>query len=137
MKGGSEPVDATFLLGPGIYFLGNTSEIVYVGRSDQVLRRIYWHRHVYLQAKKQKRLLLNGRMVKVIPFSKVQVLPCLPSDLIRLEKEWIVKLRPKYNTQLIPLEKFDISTLSLKIGGVTLDFGALHNTPVSGGVRRI
>lgn len=73
-----------FLLGdsrfPAIYFLFNRSEVVYVGQSNRLSRRIDQH-------------IQDG----VKTFDAVAYIPCKVNQLASLEAKFIRDLAPKYN----------------------------------------
>lgn len=129
-------MDLTTILGAGIYFLSLKGVVVYVGQGRRVLTRVYTHKNVLVQARKGKRLTLNGRTQKVISFDQVQMLPCAEADLNALEKEWIAKLRPKHNVAHV-VHKMSLAELGLVIGGVSLNLDVLNPSAGFSGLRRI
>lgn len=62
---------------PGIYFLVHEKVVVYVGQSVNVYGRAFTHTD------------------KV--FDSVYYLPCPENELLKLESQWIAKLKPIYN----------------------------------------
>lgn len=70
----------------GLYFLISAYEIVYIGQSaTDILQRIRQHR---LDPNKK--------------FSSVFILQCSPADLDQLERRYIERFRPAYNTTHVP-----------------------------------
>lgn len=64
---------------PGIYFLLNNDDaVVYVGKSNNVHKRIHFH-------------------VGKKDFVKIAILPCDPSEHEKMEAKYIAKYQPKYN----------------------------------------
>lgn len=94
-------VDLSALLSAGVYALGFGDEVVYIGQSSSMLRRIYQHRNLYDRKRKGEKLSLSGPFsaIKAIRFNRVWVQPCCLSDLDRVERDLIRKLTPKHNRQ--------------------------------------
>ena len=67
---------------PGIYFLCQDGEVVYVGMSECVVYRIATH-------------IKEG--VKSFDWDKIFFIPCPVDVLEDVEKQFIIQLRPKYN----------------------------------------
>jgi len=67
----------------GVYFLLQDDEVVYIGKSNDALRRLSQHR-----AENQK------------TFNRVFMVRCQLVELDRLEALYIDKYRPKYNTTI-------------------------------------
>lgn len=86
------------VLEAGVYALVWRREVVYVGKSIALLTRIYTHRNLW--RRRGTRIQRGG--VKGILFDEVWVMPALPSDLDRLEREMIAKFRPRLNQKLVP-----------------------------------
>ncbi len=72
-----------FQLNPGIYFLFNEDEIVYVGQAMSPKERISHH---------FKHKLSPGRM-----FDSYSIIRCDKKDLNKLENYYILKYTPRYN----------------------------------------
>lgn len=71
----------------GVYFLLKKSEIVYIGRTENIGIRLGGHR--------------NGKKKK--DFDRFRIIECLDSEKRKFyETRWLNKFRPKYNKQ-IPL----------------------------------
>ena len=66
----------------GIYFLTDNDDVVYIGQSDCVLRRVV--RHI-------------EEREKVFDVTRVFWMPCRMDNLARLEAQLIRRLRPRYN----------------------------------------
>ena len=64
---------------PGIYFLIQGSAIIYIGKSNNVAKRIAGHYN-------------NG-----MQFSKHYVIPCLPEELDDMERKYIDMFNPEQN----------------------------------------
>ena len=77
-----EFAEATALLGSGIYVLGYDDEVVYVGKSMALARRIGDH------------VGSPG-----FPFNSVYFLPVAPEDLSTFESFLILKFNPRYNSE--------------------------------------
>lgn len=71
--------------GPGVYFLLNMDEIVYVGKSVDVARRLEEHWKMEENPKTAK------------DWNRYFVIRCEPEDLSRLEAYYILRFRPRYN----------------------------------------
>lgn len=104
-------IDLGQSLKAGVYLLTYRGEVVYVGQSRELLRRIYEHRMNYLRFK-TKRKPHPVAQAKAILFDGVMVLPCNPHDLDRLERQYIQLHQPKLNTRL-KAKKFEGSTSEL------------------------
>lgn len=79
------------MLYAGIYALLRRGRVVYIGKSVSLLKRVYSHRY-------------NSQRAKALPFGPkrmlfddIQVMPCAPDDMDRLEREMINRYRPQYN----------------------------------------
>lgn len=87
----------------GVYALVWRREVVYVGKSKNMLVRIYSHRHAWGDRRQgQRRVLPSWFPVKGILFDDVWVRPVPEADLDAAEREMIAKYRPKFNTLLKP-----------------------------------
>lgn len=64
----------------GVYFLIRKDCIVYIGKSTDVVNRVF--------------LTDNARTKK---FDLVRIIPCCSDKLNYYEKRWIIRFRPKYN----------------------------------------
>lgn len=96
-----EGTDISAILGPGIYALCFCDEVVYIGQAKRMLARIYTHRNL-CERKRSGKKLETYLKVKIVTFSKVYIRPCAYEDMDRIEKEMILKYRPKYNTNHMP-----------------------------------
>lgn len=64
----------------GIYFLMKRGKIVYIGKTKNLIGRLWNH----------------GLLGK---FDHIRIINCDESELDRYEKRWIIKFRPKHNRQ--------------------------------------
>jgi excinuclease UvrABC nuclease subunit len=87
------------VLQPGIYALVYRREVVYVGKSNQMLRRVYEHRNNRMKWLQREP---GWTKLKSIPFDDVFVMPVEETRLDEVEREMIAKYRPKYNVLLVP-----------------------------------
>ena len=113
------------ILGSGVYALVFYGEVVYVGQARRMLHRVYAHRNLYDRKRKGGKLPASGPMsgIKAIRFTDIWVLPCKEADLDRVEKQMIVRYRPKHNIRDKPEGQIslaeaglDLATLVAKIG---------------------
>ena len=74
------------LLCPGVYFLCQGDEVVYVGQSVSVPDRVMSH------IRESRRP--AGKMFDPL---RIFYLPVPESELLRVESEFIARLRPRYN----------------------------------------
>lgn len=88
------------MLGPGVYCLLFSGEVVYVGKAKMVLTRINTHRQ-NLMASRKRGVPLKGSQ-RPIPFSTFWYRSCKVEDMDRLELELIAKFRPRFNVNLKP-----------------------------------
>jgi len=113
-----EAIDITFdCFRQGIYFLIEKGEVVYIGRSKNVMHRVMQHRHHYNQ--KMQGSSAEEASRPAIKFSRVAFIH-EPSQnrRIALEAALIVTYQPKYNQKFLgaSLEKFDARALLERIG---------------------
>lgn len=122
-------VDISPLLGSGVYALVWRTEVVYVGKAKQLLRRIYAHRNMLERSRSGKPMPNTGpgSRSRVIPFSKVFIKACGEDDLDRTEIALIAKLSPRYNTHHTTSEKVKLTDLGfdLVVGGINLSIARL------------
>ena len=83
----------------GIYALVYRQEVVYVGQSKQIIRRLYEHRRNGLRRLHREP---GWAKIKAIPFDDIWVRPVPIGQLDRVEREMIAKYRPRYNDKLVP-----------------------------------
>ena len=105
------------ILGPGIYALSYKGEIVYIGKSNHILRRVYEHRSAYYLSKQRRARTYPPK--KVMLFDDFSIKACRVEDLDKLERELIAKYRPKYNDLL---RSKITKPIELVIQGVALCF---------------
>lgn len=122
-----EEVDASAMLGPGVYALCRSGKVLYVGKAKLLVQRIYTHHNAMDRFRRGKKPL---RGTKGIVFNELRIFPCKAIDLDLLEQKLIRKFCPRYNERICPkpgermtLEQigFDLTKL-----GVTL----VQATPV-------
>ena len=107
------PVGA--LLGPGVYALLYRRQVVYIGQSRLLLKRLYEHRNNYLRVRQGRSV--AGTPGKAILFDDIKIYPCAREDLDRIERLLIKTLNPKCNTRGVPKTK---EILSISVGGIEL-----------------
>ena len=83
---GLRHIDPAHFLCPGVYFLCLGDEVVYVGQSVNVPARIM--SHIYESRRPAG---------KTFDHARIFYLPVPESELLRLESEFIHRLRPRYN----------------------------------------
>lgn len=88
------------LLGSGVYALLRQGEIIYIGKAQCLIQRLYAHWNMMCRIKSGKPVPKTG--AKALIFNDIQVMPCAASDLDRLEREMIARYRPKLNQKLMP-----------------------------------
>lgn len=119
----------TMFPGPGVYALLQFDVPVYVGKSKVLQMRLQSHVNMWMRAKASKdggkSLVAKG--YKVIPFSKVWVMPCKLGELDKLERHYIKEWRPKHNVLLTPQPSFTLRPegFALNIAGIMLEFKSL------------
>lgn len=113
----------------GVYLLTYKSEVVYVGQSRDLLRRLYEHRLNYLRWKTKKKGHPYSQ-AKAILFDGIQILPCNIHDLDRLERQYVALYQPKLNTKL-KAKKVE-GPFELVVNGQTIVVGAPTPVPAPG-----
>jgi excinuclease UvrABC nuclease subunit len=87
-------VSAGATLSAGVYLLVHKGDVVYVGKSNHLLRRWYEHRSAYYLSR-QKRM--QRPQKKAMLFDDIHYQSCGLKELDALERELIAKYRPRYN----------------------------------------
>lgn len=96
---------------PGVYFLCDGNEVVYVGQSTNVVYRVATH-------------IMEGK--KRFDHHRVFYVPCHPEALDKLEQQFIVQLNPKYNGGMF--SKYEKPSKSFaRFAG--LEYPPRHGTP--------
>ena len=88
----------------GVYRLLLAGEVVYVGQSDNVYRRLASHmlaRNARSSRGSRANFTPNDIRGRPIPFDSADVYWCGLRDLARVEAELIERLRPKYNRRIV------------------------------------
>src|SRR6266567_3741345 len=88
-----EFVDISAVMRSGIYILLWKGEPVYIGQSVRLCSRVT--SHVNLKGKVRKSI--TSKALPAIRFDAVWVMPCVLSDLDRIEKRMIERYQPRYN----------------------------------------
>lgn len=123
-----EGVGVGAILGPGVYALWFSGEVVYVGKAKQMLTRLNRHRQTLMATR--KRGAPPKGWDRAVPFSDITIYPCAETDMDRLEAQLIAKFRPRYNVNLKPMHK-----VSLEMAG--FDFDKFKTSTVVPFVRRL
>lgn len=89
--------DFSDIMHAGIYALTWRGEVVYVGQSAKLFQRLYVHCSSRLRHRK---VTMGKKTIKGSVFDGICILPCLESDLDRIEREMILKYQPRYNVVL-------------------------------------
>lgn len=104
----------------GVYALCGAGEVLYVGQAKNVYQRLTVHWNARRAPARNKLyasltfLTPADPRVNVIPYDRVLVKWVPVDDLNRIERELILRLRPKYNIQLRePLPKVNVDLVSL------------------------
>lgn len=90
--------DASAILRAGVYILVAKGQVIYVGKSKEMLKRVYSHRNIYRA--KRRGDVPSWVTLPGIHFDQVFIQPCRLEDLDALEAAMIEKYKPKYNTKL-------------------------------------
>ena len=126
--------DVSTFLRVGVYALAYRGVVVYVGKSKNMLTRVYTHRSMW-SARRGKHKLPHIP-VKGILFDEVHVQPCSLETIDEIEQAMIRKYKPKYNVKHkgeAPVR--NIGALRLRINGLPIIIGG--TPPPSDFVRRI
>lgn len=97
------------LFGPGIYALTFQGEVVYVGKAQVLIQRLYAHWNSMCRLRSGKPMAERGP--KGFVFAGVKILPCPMIDLDRLEKQMIARFRPRHNKRLVPDGKMTLEQI--------------------------
>lgn len=103
--------DASVILGGGVYALCYRGTVVYIGQSKACIQRIATHRA------QRGRKTMPWLPVKGITFDEIHILPCKPEDRDRIEREMIIRYRPKHNIVHKPSRPVPHSPLTIEING--------------------
>lgn len=91
-------IDAGYLLHCGVYMLLRRREVVYVGQSKSLHRRL--GEHINRRGKKPARTSYYGTSEYAgMMFDDILVRPCMLGDLTEIEIAMIRKYQPKYNVK--------------------------------------
>jgi hypothetical protein len=94
----SGATDVTALLGMGVYALLYRGEVVYIGKSKEMLRRINAHRGLYRSFRRYgKNVLPPNTKASPVLFDAVEIIPCHPDRVDELEQALIKFYHPKHN----------------------------------------
>lgn len=102
------------VLGCGVYALCFKGKVVYIGRSDNMLRRIYTHRTQWAATRKGKAY--KHTKVKGYAFDEVHCRPCHPDKVVELEAHLIELYKPKHNTLIKSPIVVPLPPMELRIG---------------------
>ena len=110
----------------GVYRLLLAGEVVYVGQSDNVYRRLASHMLARSPASrggpKARRNYFSPNDIRgrPIPFDSAEVYWCSVRDLNRIEMELIEQLRPRYNRRIVQVlpnaPEMEVSLTELGLG---------------------
>lgn len=89
--------DCTVLIRPAVYFLLHQGAVVYVGQSRMPIQRLYAHRSSWGKRKADEWRRMGKKAVKAVIFDEVHILRTAIEDLDEVEREMILRYRPKYN----------------------------------------
>ena len=105
-------VDVGEILCSGVYALVHRRQVVYVGKSKNMLTRIYSHRHVYGDRRGKRKQFPSWYPIKGILFDRVWVRPCPLDQMDSLEREMIARYRPRYNILLVPPRPLPVAVMA-------------------------
>ena len=91
-------VDVSLVLRQGVYILLHQGVVVYVGKAQVMLGRVYKHRVAW--GSKKRKPITSVIPAKGMLFDQVMIRPCLSVDIDALEARMIDQYRPRYNLQL-------------------------------------
>lgn len=106
----------------GVYALCGAGEVLYIGQAKNVYQRLVTH----WNARRRTSLgclafaTLGDARVNAIPYDCVIVKWVPVKDLNRIERELILRLRPRYNIQIrepLPKVNIDLASLGLRRPG--------------------
>lgn len=92
-------VDASVVLGAGVYALVRRGVVIYVGKSRSVYQRVYAHRTTARRAARGNPI-PTWLPIKGFVFDEVWVRPCHVDGLDALEREMINLYKPRFNESL-------------------------------------
>lgn len=111
-------VDVSAVLRQGVYILLHQGVVVYVGKAQLMLGRVYKHRVAWGSRKRKPQTAVIP--AKGMLFDQVMVRQCASDRIDELEAEMIALYRPRYNIQLksrVPPELGDLVARIVARGG--------------------
>lgn len=113
------------ILRGGVYALVYRHEVVYVGKSKEMLTRVYSHRQVW-RAKRRKGGVPSWVKTEGILFDEVHIMPVAPDRIDEVERQMIERYAPKYNTMLKPPAA--LPPLTVRVHGKVVTLGLARPT---------
>ena len=109
---------------PGIYCIKVAGQIVYIGKSENMLKRVAYH-YVGIQTGSEKKYRLlseiqrNGHKIEfdVLYYAKAKGAAAIKEEIGRKEGEYIRQYRPVLNTQIPKAEnwrKWDVNAVDAR-----------------------
>lgn len=114
--------DASTILRAGVYALVYRSQVVYVGKSKNMLTRVYTHKSMW--SAKRSRNAPKWIPIKGVLFDEVHIQPCSLELIDSLEQAMIARYRPKYNIKHngeAPTRS--LGPIPIKVNGIALIIG--------------
>lgn len=114
-------IDVSQVLRGGVYLLAHQGVVVYVGKAQVMLGRIYSHRVKW--GTKSRKPITAAIPAKGMLFDQVFVRPCSSAEIDELEARLVDQYRPRYNTQLkfcVPPELTDLVARIVARGGAVV-----------------
>lgn len=88
------------ILKSGVYALAYHGEVVYIGKSKELVRRLYEHRLAYLNFRAGKRRKVHPfSQAKAVLFDDILIRPCPMEELDAMEQALIAEFQPKINVK--------------------------------------
>jgi len=100
-------IDVSLIMQSGVYLLLWRGEVVYVGQSVRLSSRLGTH----VAQKGKMRKSITSKKLPAIRFDGIEIMPCMISDLDRIEREMIDKFQPKYNINHKPKPTMSLEML--------------------------
>lgn len=126
-------MDVTAMFHAGVYALTWRNKVVYVGKSNNILRRLHEHR---MNGARNRGLYPWEPKSNKMQFDGMQYIPLRLDELDRVERQMINRYRPRYNVHhKPPSEVPHTAPTDVDMGGITFTLNAPPK--VLGLVRRV
>lgn len=113
-----EKIDLSCIVGAGVYLLLWKEEVVYVGKSEALWRRLYSHRQNWYRRMRGDPAATWAP--KGILFDGVLAIPCEKAKLDEVERRQIAIYNPKFNKKLRRKSEHIEEPVELRLGALSV-----------------